>query len=71
MTPTVWMYCPSADLIGWEPPVVLEDEIPTMEDAHDYARRMRTVWPGHLVAVTNGRPPLIAVTDGRRPLPTR
>lgn len=69
-TPTVWIYPPSADLMGWDEPVPFEDEAPTMADAHEYARRLRQLWPGHLVAVTNGKPPLFAVTDGRKPKPT-
>lgn len=70
MTPSVWIYPPTEDCMGWEPPELLCDDAPTMADAHEYARRMRGLWPGHLVAVTNGKPPLFAVTDGRRPKST-
>lgn len=65
--PSVWIYPPNDSLEGWEDPILLEDGCPTMADAHDLARRLRKTWPGHLVAVTNGKPPLLAVTDGCRP----
>lgn len=68
--PQVWLYPPSADLQGWDEPILTEDSCPTMADAHDLARRLRRLWPGHLVAVTNGKPPLIAVTNNRTPLST-
>jgi hypothetical protein len=55
----VWVYAPNDDGTGWLSPAVHEDEAPTLEDAHDFARRMRQIFHGHLFAVTAG---------GRRPL---
>ena len=58
ITPLVWCYVPTPNLVGWELPYVCQSECPSLADAHAMARVLRSHYPGHLFAVTNGRQPL-------------
>jgi hypothetical protein len=59
-SPLVWCYVPSPDLLSWESPYICEEECPSMADAHERARWLRSQYPGHLFAVTFARRPLPA-----------